>query len=225
MKEHGTKDYFKIYQELAEIAKGDINHRTGKIFGYAYSAGSDVDELVENVYAKYMHENALDAKAFPSVKNLEREVVRDTLNLLNAPEGAQGAFTVGGTESIMMGIRSAKRYNQSLGKKGREVIIPRTAHPAAIKACDYYDLTPVVVPVGEDFRCNKEIVEKYITEDTICVIASAPSYGTGVIDDIEGIASLVEGTSIQCIVDACMGGMILPFVEEDTPPWDLKSIF
>lgn len=216
---NGKFDHEEIMSGLEEIVKEDIDHRTGKIFGYTYSAGNDVSNIVEKAFTRYMNENALDAFAFPGTKNLEKEVIRQTISILNGTSTTEGVFTAGGTESLLMAHRSARELFKE--KKIKKVLIPVTAHPASLKACDYLGLTPVVLPVNQNFRLTKEIVSKHLDADVISVVASAPSYGVGVIDDIEEIGSLLEGTGVQFIVDACMGGMVLPFSEVETL-WDFR---
>jgi glutamate/tyrosine decarboxylase-like PLP-dependent enzyme len=46
-----------------------------------------------------------------------------------------------------------------------------------------------------------------------------------VIDDIPAIAALAERADVNCHVDACMGGFVLPFAERlgrAVPPWDFR---
>lgn len=210
MRERGINDSNKILSLLNDMAAEDIDHRTGKIFGYAYGAGDAVSDLVEKAFVRYMGENALDPFAFPGTRTLEMEVIRDALGMLNAPDTAEGVFTTGGTESVLMAHRSARELFKDQGYK--KVLIPITAHPASLKACDYLGLEAVVLPVDENFKLTKEIVKEHLTPDTIAVVASTPSYGTGVIDEIEGIGDLLFGTGVQFIIDACMGGMVLPFM-------------
>jgi glutamate/tyrosine decarboxylase-like PLP-dependent enzyme len=62
-----------------------------------------------------------------------------------------------------------------------------------------------------------------IDDDTVLVVGSAPQYPQGVIDPIEDIASLAAERDINCHVDACMGGMVLPYLArlgEAIAPWN-----
>jgi glutamate/tyrosine decarboxylase-like PLP-dependent enzyme len=64
-----------------------------------------------------------------------------------------------------------------------------------------------------------------IDDETVLVVGSAPSYPQGVIDPIPTLAGLAAERGILCHVDACLGGFILPFLEElghVTKPWDLS---
>jgi glutamate/tyrosine decarboxylase-like PLP-dependent enzyme len=50
-----------------------------------------------------------------------------------------------------------------------------------------------------------------VDDNTVLVIASAPSYPHGVVDDVREVALLAETVGVLCHVDACVGGMVLPF--------------
>ena len=57
------------------------------------------------------------------------------------------------------------------------------------------------------------------------VVASAPQYPQGVIDPVADVAALAAERGVSCHVDACMGGMILPFLARlghDVPPFDFR---
>ena len=68
-------------------------------------------------YAMFASENGLGPTAFPSLAQMEREVVGFGLSLLNAPAGAAGAMTSGGTDSILMALKAARTHARTaLGK-------------------------------------------------------------------------------------------------------------
>jgi glutamate/tyrosine decarboxylase-like PLP-dependent enzyme len=57
------------------------------------------------------------------------------------------------------------------------------------------------------------------------LVASAPQYPQGVIDDVTGIAKLAQQHGINCHVDACMGGVTLAYLEklgQPIPAWNLR---
>jgi glutamate/tyrosine decarboxylase-like PLP-dependent enzyme len=64
-----------------------------------------------------------------------------------------------------------------------------------------------------------------ITDRTVLLAGSAFQYPQGVVDPIESIAALAAARGIACHVDACMGGMVLPFLErggDAIAPWDFR---
>ena len=54
------------------------------------------------------------------------------------------------------------------------------------------------------------------------VVASAPCYPFGVIDPVVEIASAARDAGVLCHVDACLGGMLLPFWPDPVDPWDFR---
>ena len=51
-----------------------------------YDGGPSVHEVAERAAMLYLHENALNTKAFPSLGQIQSEVVRWTAGLLHGPE-------------------------------------------------------------------------------------------------------------------------------------------
>jgi glutamate/tyrosine decarboxylase-like PLP-dependent enzyme len=56
-----------------------------------------------------------------------------------------------------------------------------------------------------------------IADDTVLVVASAPSYAHGVVDPVTQIATAAQAAGVRCHVDACIGGWLLPFLRRDDP--------
>ena len=84
--------------EMIERGGGDAKWRDGKTAVYVFNAGEDVAAVQKEAYTLYMSENGLGPLAFPSLKQMEEEVVGMGLSLLHAPEGARGTITSGGTD-------------------------------------------------------------------------------------------------------------------------------
>src|SRR5262249_34993150 len=68
-------------------------------------------------------------------------------------------------------------------------------------------------------------MEKLVGPKTVLVVGSAPPYPHGVVDPIEEIAALALRRNVLCHVDACLGGVILPFARmlgRPIPPFDFE---
>ena len=214
---------------LAELrgARGDdLDWRGGKAFSLVYNVGDDgLETVLHSVASLYLHENALNPFAFPSLLNMEQEIVAMAADLLGGSADA-GALTSGGTESIFLAVQSAREHARTTrGIAEPQIITANTAHPAFEKACHYLDLERVVVPVGSDLRLDVDAVAAAVGPRTALVVGSAPCYPYGVIDPIGDLAALAEERGVLCHVDACLGGWLLPFWErlgEPVPPWDLQ---
>ena len=87
-------------QEMIDRGAGDAKWREGKTAVYVFNAGDDVAQVQKEAYTLYMSENGLGPMAFPSLKQMEDEVIGMGLSLLHGDEEAAGTITSGGTDSI-----------------------------------------------------------------------------------------------------------------------------
>ena len=62
--------------------------------------------MVRMFYHAFMHENALNPMVFPSLRQFETEVVAMVGNMLHGGSGVVGTLTSGGTESILMAVKT-----------------------------------------------------------------------------------------------------------------------
>ena len=138
-----------------------------------------------------------------------------TANLLNGDDtGVVGTTTSGGTESIILAVRShLKMYGEERGIIRPEILCGTTAHAAVDKACEMFGirLTKIQCVDEEHFRLNPKQVERKINSNVIMIYSSAPCYPQGVIDPIQELSTLAKKYDIGLHVDACLGGFVLPF--------------
>ncbi|MFF1465104.1 pyridoxal phosphate-dependent decarboxylase family protein [Streptomyces sp. NPDC058330] len=216
-----------VLAELRALREGDAPTRGGRTFAYVYDAGLEgLDELAAEAYTAFATVNGLDPTVFPSVARLENDLIGAVAALLGAP-GAQGTFTSGGTESILLAVKTARDHARSVrGINRPQLVLPATAHAAFHKAAAYLGVEPVVVPVDPDtFRADADAMAAALTDRTALVVASAPSYAHGVIDPVAEIAAAAAGRGALCHVDACIGGWILPYLRRagrQVQPFDLS---
>lgn len=207
----------EVLRELESIQEDDTNPE-GNIFGYVYSLGKDFDRLHSEVYKRYLHSTGLDIKAFPSASYLEKSVIGLMLDLVHAPNNSQGTFTSGGTESIILALKSIRDKNNNNGR----ILIPETAHPSFIKGCKLLGLQYQVIAVDSQYQIVlSSVIEELEKGDVIGLVGSSPCYGIGVLDNIEALSELAVKYKCDLIVDGALGGMILPFLDLDYE-WDFK---
>ncbi|MGZ4761985.1 MAG: pyridoxal phosphate-dependent decarboxylase family protein, partial [Ilumatobacteraceae bacterium] len=213
-----------IFAHLDELKRDDVRWREGRAFTLVYFGGDDVLAVAEEAYRRYSTENALNTDAFPSLRTIQSEVVAIVGEWLDAGAEAAGFMTSGGTESILLAVKAARERGRiELGITRPNVVLPTSAHAAFEKGCDYFGLESRRVAVGADWRADVAAMEAAIDADTVLLVASAPQYPQGVIDPIEEIAALAAARNINCHVDACMGGVVLTYLErlgESVPPWN-----
>lgn len=220
----------EVIADLTEKRANDVKWADGKTFGMVYDGGPSVHDVAEQAARLYLHENALNTQAFPSLAAIQREVVGWTSSLLHGElleEGsASGFLTSGGTESILCAVLAAReRGAVERGVTEPEMVLPETAHAAFHKAAHNFGLTVCIVPVREDYTADVDAMAAMVNANTVLVVGSAPQYPQGVQDDIAAIAQIAMSVDANCHVDACMGGFVLPFVERlgrDVQPWDFR---
>jgi glutamate/tyrosine decarboxylase-like PLP-dependent enzyme len=216
----------EVRAALEALRQGDADWHAGRTFSLVYHAGDEVVSVLRDAVSLFVMENALSPLAFPSLRALENDVLGIALGLLHAPPGAAGSMTTGGTESILMAVRTAREWGRSVrGIAEPKVLVPVTAHPAFQKAAHYLDVEVVPVPTGPDFTASVEAARALMDERTVLVVASAPAYPQGVLDPVADLAALARERGVLCHVDACLGGFLLPFIErlgQPLPPFDFR---
>lgn len=215
-----------VITDLTEMRTDDVKWSEGRTFGMVYDGGPGVHEVAERAALLYLHENALNTKAFPSLGRIQSDVVGWTAELLHGPDTAAGFLTSGGTESIQCAVLAAReRGRAERGIQRGEIVLAESAHAAFHKSAHMYDMVVRKVPVLDDFTADVDAMAAVVGPDTVLVVGSAPQYPQGVVDPIPEIAALAASVDANCHVDACMGGFVLPFAERlgrDVPPWDFR---
>ncbi|MBQ1089357.1 aminotransferase class V-fold PLP-dependent enzyme [Streptomyces sp. B93] len=210
----------ELLAELRELRGQDAPTRGGRTFAYVYDAGvPGLDDLAAEAYRVHATVNGLDPTVFPSVLRLENDLVGAVNAVLGRP-GAQGTLTSGGTESILLAVKTARDHARAeRGVTRPQLVLPATAHAAFHKAAHYLGLETVTVPVDpETFRPAPADVAAALTDRTALVVASAPSYAHGVMDPVAEIAAAAAERDVLCHVDACVGGWFLPFLARTGRP-------
>ena len=216
----------EVIAELSEKRANDVRWEDGRAFGMVYDGGPGVHEVAERAARLYLHENALNTKAFPSLASIQSEVVGWTAQLLNGPDTTSGFLTSGGTESILCGVKAARERGRiERGIERPEMVVAESAHAAFHKGAHLFGIELHKVPVRDDWTADVDAMAAEINDNTVLVVGSAPQYPQGVVDDIPAIAALAAEAGANCHVDGCMGGFVLPFAERlgrDVPPWDFQ---
>ena len=210
-----------VLARLREMQAADLPVHGGRTLAYVYDSGlPDVDQIGREAVAAYAGSNGLDPTAFPSLLTMENELVGFACDLLDAPAGAVGSVTSGGTESVLLAVQGARDSRPDVDRP--TMVVPSTVHAAFRKAAHYFGVEPIVVPVGADFRADAAAMAAAIDERTVLVVASAPSYAHGVVDPVPEIAAAAAARGVRCHVDACIGGWVLPYAARlgrAVPPW------
>ncbi len=208
----------EVREALASLRSRDLPTHGGRTLSYVYDSGlAEADATGREALAAFAATNGLDPTAFPSLAALETDLVGLARELLDGPEQAVGVATSGGTESLILAVLAAREGRREVARP--QVVAPSTVHAAVHKAGHLLGVDVVTVPVDPvTFRAVPEAMRAAVTDETVLLVASAPSYAHGVIDPVADIAAVAAERGVRCHVDACIGGWVLPFLE-DVPPW------
>jgi len=208
-----------ILSEIRELGRRETERwEDGYVSGAVYHGDPEHIAFLNEAYAITSQTNPLHSDLWPSIAKYEAEIVSMTANMLGARRATDaqvcGSVSSGGTESIMLAMRSYRDWaRDTKGITSPELVVPTTAHAAFDKSAQYFGIKLVKVPVGPDCRADVAATKKAINRHTICVVGSAISFPHGVIDPIEELSELARKRGIGFHTDACLGGFILPWAE------------
>lgn len=215
----------EILAELHELRAGDLPTHGGRTLAYVYDSGlAGLDELGAAAHAMASSANGLDPTVFPSLLRMENDIIAAAAALLGGSSDTVGTVTSGGTESCMLAVHAARAARPDITTP--KIVLPVTAHAAFHKAAHYFNVEPVAVPVNpETYQADPDAVTAAIDNNTVLVVASAPSYAHGVMDPVTPIAAAALEHGTRCHVDACIGGWLLPYYRRlgvPLPDFDLS---
>lgn len=216
-----------IISRLKDLKSDDASWRDGRMFGYVYHPGTRESKTIEQAYQLFFSDNALNPSLFASLRILENETVAMVAELLHATDECAGNLTTGGSESILVAVKTArdwaKRHKPFI--KNPEIVAPVSIHPAFSKAADMTGVHIRYASLTPDKKASVEDVEKQVNSNTIMIALSAPCFPYGVIDPVGEVAPIAMKNELLLHVDCCLGGLMLPFVEKlgyPVTPFDFR---
>lgn len=217
----------QLEAELADMKENDYDWTSGRVAAYTYYRDAELLQVAQSAYMAYFQENLLGTRVFPSLAKIESDIVQMAREIFNAPHG-DCSFTSGGTESIFLACFAARERAFARGfprSEKPQIACCETLHPAFNKAALFLGMEVVRTPMQDDFRASPALIESAITERTVMLAVSAPSYAQGVFDPVEAVAAIAQARNLWCHVDACIGGFLAPFLAEagyPAPKFDLS---
>jgi len=224
-----TKDeVLELLKEYQSIEHIDWNH--GRMSGAVYLDYSNQDQLdlMKDVFSLTAYSNPLHAEVFPEIRKMEAEIGKITLNLFNGSDQSVATISSGGTESIILAVKAYRDYARyERGIRKPIILVPRTVHSAFDKACQLLDFVEIVHIEIDPITMKVDLkkMRKAINSNVCLLVGSAPGYPHGIIDPIREIAELGLKYNIPVHVDSCLGGFLVPFVQEagfDIPVVDFR---
>ncbi len=181
--------------------------------------------FLSEVYALHSQTNPLHADLWPSITKFEGDIVRMTAAMMHGGDDVVGSVSSGGTESILLAMKSYRDRGHANGIERPAMVLPSTAHAAFDKASQYFGLEQISVDPGPDGRADVEAMTAAITPSTVVLVGSAPNYPNGLVDPIEALAEVASARGLGMHVDACLGGFVLPWAERlghPVPTFDFR---
>jgi sphinganine-1-phosphate aldolase len=227
------RDRAAIVAEMAALrAREEARWKDGFVSGAVYHGDEEHIAFLNRVYAINSQSNPLHSDLWPSTTKFEAEIVSMTAHMLGAdaagdgPDQVCGTVTSGGTESILLAMKTYRDWARD--RKGitrPELIVPTTVHAAFDKAAQYFNIKLVRVRVGGDYRADVAATRRAISRNTIAIVGSAPAFPHGAIDPIAELSELARQAGVGFHADACLGGFLLPWAERLgylVPPFDFR---
>ena len=211
-----------ILERLRELREADAPTHGGHVLSYVYDSGmAELDELAAAAVRMVQPVNGLDPTTFTSVAVLEREVLGFVRGILHGDADVVGTVTTGGTESCLLAVKTARDNWRLKGGTGQaRLLAPITVHAAFQKAAHYFGLDLDLVPVDPTTGAvSADAVVARFGPDVALVVVSAPSYPFAGLDPVAEVSAAALAAGIDCHVDACIGGLVLPFWT-GLPAWD-----
>jgi sphinganine-1-phosphate aldolase len=218
------RDRDAVLAEMREMADLEAARwADGYASGSVYNGDPDHIDFLNRVYALNSQANPLHTDIWPSAVKYESEIVAMTASMLGATgigdgpgtdTGVCGTLSSGGSESIQLAMKTYRDHARATRSiMSPQMIVPISAHAAFDKAAQYFGIDIVHIPTRPDGRADVAATEAAITENTVVIVGSSPSYPHGVIDPIEELSELARARGIGFHTDACLGGFVLPWAE------------
>ncbi|HKJ95810.1 MAG TPA: aminotransferase class V-fold PLP-dependent enzyme [Gammaproteobacteria bacterium] len=182
----------------------------------SYYGGPDVAEVAREAFVRHIGDNVVHQTGLhPSVRKYETDLIDAAKDLFRAPEGASGTITTGGSESILLALKTARdRARDLYGITQPEVVVPQSAYAVFNKLCHFLGMDVVQMDRSPDYRADVEGMAAAISPNTVMLVGSCPPFPLGNVDPIREIAALGREHGLWVHVDACIGGFMLPFARE-----------
>ena len=116
------------------------------------------------------------------------------------PEGTSGILVSGGSVASLTALAAAREARPGR----RTAIVSDQTHASVTRALRLLGIDPIVLATDDELRLRPDEVRASITEDTMCVCATAGTTNTGAVDPLDELAD-VCGDDVWLHVDGAYG--------------------
>ena len=218
----------ELIQEMESMKVDDARWKEGRTWSMVYHVTDEHKDFIKDSAQRFFSESYINPFAFKSLQRMEKEIIAMTRELLNGGDSVVGTMTSGGTESIFLSLYTYREHacKERKIRKDWEVVAPESIHPAFEKAAHILGIKIKKTPVNDLYKADIAAMESLITNNTILLAVSAPSYPHGILDPIPEASALALRHQLPLHVDSCIGGFVLPWIEALTPDklpqWDFR---
>jgi len=202
----------------------DLSRHNGhpRFFGYVASPSTPIGAYADLIGAAF-NPNITCWRSAPGGTEIEKMVVRWLGSLIGYDTDARGLLTSGGSMANMIALLTASRrkagYNISasgLWNSGPPLTlyVSEEVHMSVPKAADILGLgrdNVRTIRCDENLRLDVEALRRAIQDDLsnglrpFCVVASAGTVGTGVVDPLNDIADVAREFDLWFHIDGAYG--------------------
>jgi len=204
----------KVLKLMLERRELDTKYwQDGRVTGAIYHGKREYMDFVGQVAGLFAFTNPLHASIHPATRQMESEVISMVLRMYSGPATACGAFTTGGTESILMAMKAYRDKGRAeRGITEPNIVVCVTAHAAFDKAAQYFNLECRTARTTGPQAVDLVHVRSLIDANTVAIVGSACQYAHGTIDNIPKLSELALSYGVGLHVDCCLGGFLVPFM-------------
>ena len=116
------------------------------------------------------------------------------------PEGTSGVLVSGGSVASLTALAAAREARPGR----RTAIVSDQTHASVTRALRLLGIDPVVLATDDELRLRPDEVSASLTQDTVCVVATAGTTNTGAVDPLDALAD-VCGDDVWLHVDGAYG--------------------
>ncbi len=223
---HVTTSADDILGRLDELRAADAPTHGGRVLSYVYDSGlAELDELAARAVRAVQPVNGLDPTTFSSVATLERELRRIRArprarrrrmswapSRPAAPRAACSPSRPRATCGSRRTAGSRARLDRGWSPRPRCTRRSRRRRTTSGSSSTWCPSTTTGAVAASAIAAR-------LADDVALVVVSAPSYPFAALDPVGEVAALCAGRDIPLHVDACIGGLVLPFWP-GLPAWD-----
>ncbi|HDL15214.1 MAG TPA: tyrosine decarboxylase MfnA [Euryarchaeota archaeon] len=195
----------EVLKLLESLSRKDASYSSGRVLS---SMCTSPHPIATEVFLKFIETNLGDTGIFRGTKQIEELAIRELGRLLGR-ENVKGFIVSGGTEANLMALWVVRETS-----KGREIILPETAHFSFEKAAKLLGLKLVIARVKKDKTLDIGDVKRKLSKNTSALVGIAGTTEYGTIDDIASLSEIALEENLHLHVDAAFGGFVIPFLEE-----------